>query len=147
VWLRCKGNFLQLLGFWIFFVFFRFFPLKLIYFWTKSRKNIYGCFFHSFLATDLNFGNKNIRSVKYLTLKTLIFASYWGSPLVQFSKFNNFLWICWFLCKNLSNFVYPVWKLHNPYCHRCTQEWMTNYLSLRPKPDFFKLLRPISSWK
>ena len=45
-------------------------------------------------------------------------TSYWGSPLVQFSKFNNFFWVCWFLCKNLSNFVYPVWKLHNPYCHK-----------------------------
>ena len=40
------------------------------------------------------------------------------SPLTQFSKFNNFLWVCWFLGKNLSNFVPPVWKLHNPYCHR-----------------------------
>ena len=30
---------------------------------------------------------------------------------------NNFLWVCWFLCKNLSNFVPPAWKLHNPYCH------------------------------
>ena len=40
----------------------------------------------------------------------MIFASYWGSPLVQFSKFNNFFWVCWFLGKNL-------WKLHNPYCH------------------------------
>ena len=39
------------------------------------------------------------------------------SPLTQFSKFNNFLWVCWFLGKNLSNFVPPVWKLHNPYCH------------------------------
>ena len=37
-------------------------------------------------------------------------------PLIQFSKFNNFLWVCWFLAKNLSNFVPPVWKLHNPYC-------------------------------
>ena len=35
-------------------------------------------------------------------------------------KLNNYLvWIrCWFLGKNLSNFIYPVWKLHNPYCHR-----------------------------
>ena len=41
----------------------------------------------------------------------------WGSPLVQFWKFKNFLWVCWFLCKNLSNFIYPVWKLHNPYCN------------------------------
>ena len=39
------------------------------------------------------------------------------SPLIQFSKFNKFLWVCWFLGKNLSNLVPPVWKLHNPYCH------------------------------
>ena len=26
-------------------------------------------------------------------------------PLLQFSKFNNFLWACWFLAKNLSSFV------------------------------------------
>ena len=31
-WIRCEGNYLQLLGFWNFFVFFRFFPLKLVYF-------------------------------------------------------------------------------------------------------------------
>ena len=49
--------------------------------------------------------------------ETLVFASYWGYPLVQFSKFKNFLWVCWFLGKNLSNFVPPVWKLYNPYCH------------------------------
>ena len=35
----------------------------------------------------------------------------------EFSKFNNFLWVCWFLGKNLSNFIPPAWKLHNPYCH------------------------------
>ena len=34
-----------------------------------------------------------------------------------FLKFNNFLWLYWFLGKNLSNFVPPIWKLHNPYCH------------------------------
>ena len=80
---------------------------------------IYGCFFHSFCATDLNFGTKNNGGMKYSTLKTVIFASYWGSPLVQFSKFKNFLWVCWFLCKNLSNFVSLPWKFHNPvaYCH------------------------------
>ena len=32
------------------------------------------------------------------------------SPLHQFSKFNNFLWVCWFLCKNLSNFVHHAWN-------------------------------------
>ena len=38
-------------------------------------------------------------------------------PLIQNSKFNNFLWVCWFLCKNISNFAPPAWKLHNQYCH------------------------------
>ena len=105
----------RFLDFWGFF--FQFLLLKLVHFWTKNRKNIYGRFFHSFCATDLNFGTKNNGRMKYSTLKTLIFASYWGSPLVQFSKFNKFLWACWFLCKNLSNFVPLPWKLHNPYCH------------------------------
>ena len=39
--------------------------------------------------------------LKKSTLKTLIFESYWGSQLVQFSKFKNFLWVCWILGKNL----------------------------------------------
>ena len=26
-------------------------------------------------------------------------------PLHQFSKFDSFFWVCWFLGKNLSNFV------------------------------------------
>ena len=29
-----------------------------------------------------------------------------SSPFHQFSKFNNFLWVCWFLGKNLLNFVF-----------------------------------------
>ena len=46
------------------------------------------------------------------------FALFDTSPLTQFSKFNDFLWVCWFLGKNLPNFVPSVWKLHNPYCHK-----------------------------
>ena len=45
------------------------------------------------------------------------FALFDTSPLIQFSKFNNYLWVCSFLGKNLPNFLPPVWKLHNPYCH------------------------------
>ena len=49
------------------------------------------------------------------------------SPLHQFSKFNNFLWTCWFLGKNLSNFAPPAWKLNNPYyrigCHWGQWNW------------------------
>ena len=44
-------------------------------------------------------------------------ALFYSSPLIQNSKFNNFLWVCWFLGKNLSNFVPPAWKLNNPYYH------------------------------
>ena len=31
------------------------------------------------------------------------FALFNTSPLTRFSKFNSFLWVCWFLGKNLSN--------------------------------------------
>ena len=78
VWIRCLGNCLQFLGFWNFLFFFRFFLPKLVYFWTKSRKKRYECFFHSICATDLNFGNKNIGRTKLSTLKTLIFENFWG---------------------------------------------------------------------
>ena len=36
---------------------------------------------------------------------------------IQNSKFNNFFLVCLFLGKNLSNFVSPLWKLHNWYYH------------------------------
>ena len=31
------------------------------------------------------------------------------SPSTKFSKFNNFLWVCWFIGKNLFNF-YPLFE-------------------------------------
>ena len=69
VWIRCSGNCLHLLGIWNFFGFFRFFPLKLVYFWTESRKNRYGCFFHSICATELKFSTKNSVRTRQSTLK------------------------------------------------------------------------------
>ena len=67
----------------------------------------------------------------FLTLKidfeSQIFGTFW--QLAINPKFNNFLWVCWFFCKNLSNFVPPTWKLHNPYC--CTIP------SKKPKFGFF----------
>ena len=50
-------------------------------------------------------------------IENQILALFYSSPLIQNSKFNNFLWVCWFLGKNLSNFGSTIWKLHNPYCH------------------------------
>ena len=60
------------------------------------------------------------------------------SPLTQVSKFNNFLWVCWFLGKNNSNFVYP----DNPYCHThyvpiCT---IWQFTKLKPRCELFDTL-------
>ena len=33
----------------------------------------------------------------------MILAFFDTSPIHQFPNFNNFLWVCWFLAKNLSN--------------------------------------------
>ena len=49
------------------------------------------------------------------------------SPLTQFWKFNNFLWVYWLLGKNLSNFVPPVWKLDNSYYHNSLGKVNSNY--------------------
>ena len=35
----------------------------------------------------------------------------------KLTEFNNFLLVCRFLGKNLSNFISPDLKLHNRYCH------------------------------
>ena len=49
-----------------------------------------------------------------LTLK----VKFWHFlPLMRNSKFNNLLWVCWFLGNFFSNFVSPLWNRHNPYCH------------------------------
>ena len=114
MWIRCSGIALQVLGVWNFIVFFHFFPLKLVYFWTKSRKIIHGCFFHSFCDTDFNFGTKNKGRIKQSTLKTLIFASYWGSPLDQFSKFNYLIWLQLIFMQKPFQFCIPALKTPQP---------------------------------
>ena len=62
---------------------------------------------------------------KNVDVESQILAHFDSSPLIQNSKFNHFLWVCWFLCKTLSNFVSLVWKLHNPYCH--IGQWCISY--------------------
>ena len=58
--------------------------------WHKmSRKKRYGCFFHSICDTDLNFGTKNIERTKLSTLKTLIFANFWGPEVVGSSLYQK----------------------------------------------------------
>ena len=52
-----------------------------------------------------------------IDFKSQIKALFDASSLHQFSKFNDFLWVRWFLGKNLPNFVPPFWKLDNRYYH------------------------------
>ena len=69
------------------------------------------------LSHDFNLRYVFTEKMKIINFYNSDFWKLLRPPLIQFSKFNNFLWVCWFLGKNLSNFVPPVWKLHNPYCH------------------------------
>ena len=59
----------------------------------------------------------------------------------QFSKFNDDLWVRWFLVINLSNFVSPTWKLDNPYCHNLcwlaqNGIWMNSFVILQCAKPF-----------
>ena len=55
-----------------------------------------------------------------------------SSPLLQFSKCNNFLLVCWFLARNLFNFASLPWKLHNRYCHKY---WATHVYNPGPTEE------------
>ena len=85
---------------------------------SKSAKiwlsKIIRIFFNFFFIEEYQFRS---------TFFVLIISIFNTSPLHQFSKFNNFLWVCWFLSKNLSNFVTPTWKLDNPYYHNTYLPW------------------------
>ena len=55
---------------------------------------------------------------KKIGFESQIFALFDSSPFIQNSKFNTFLWVCWFLCKNIFLVLYPpAWKLRNLYWH------------------------------
>ena len=71
---------------------------------------------------------KKLRKIPMIfDIKTIFESQILGlfdtSPLHQFSKFNNFLWVCWFLGKNISFFVSPDFKLHNLYSHNVSTAW------------------------
>ena len=42
-----------------------------------------------------------------------LIARHWSKTQNSIISFG----VCWFLCKTLSNFVPPDWKLYNLYCH------------------------------
>ena len=76
-WIRCKGSCLQLLGFWNFFVFFQFFPLKLVYFWTKSRKKNIWVFFPHILCHWFQFWHQKQWKIEIINLKNSDFCNFW----------------------------------------------------------------------
>ena len=76
------------------------------------------------------FNEKKMRKIlMILGFESQILALFDTSLIHQFSKFNNFLWVCWFLGKNLSNFVPPAGKLNNPYYHNPKQQQQQSYSS------------------
>ena len=85
---------------------------------------------HFFSWKNIVFWITSIFKSLYFLKWCPIFETY---PLHQFSKFNNFLWICWFLGKNISNFILPVWKLDNPCYHNFTTSiWRDFFVTAFP---------------
>ena len=71
-----------------------------------------------------DFAKEHIFCYWYFLIKSIFKSLYFlkwcpifDTSLHQFSKFNNLLWVCWFIGKNISNFELPAWKFNNPYCH------------------------------
>ena len=68
-----------------------------------SMSKIIGIFLNSFSYEHIFWNISIFKSLHFLK-RCPRFDTF---PLHHFSKFNNFLWVCWFVCKNLSNFLHP----------------------------------------
>ena len=76
---------------------------------------------------------KNVLLISYSSMKKnqKVSDDFWCRKLTLKVKFwhfltpphctNNFLWVCRFLDKNLSDVVHPVWILDNCYCHNVSR--------------------------
>ena len=64
------------------------------------------------------------------------FALFDTFPLTQFSKFKNFLWVCWFLDIFFPDFVPSPWKIHKPYCYNVKPNLQVTYLFIKGKKVF-----------
>ena len=78
------------------------------------------------------FNEKKLKKIRItFDFGSSIFALFDTSSITQFSKFNNFLSVCWFLGRNLSNFVplyslYAVWQIPlSKFMHMHTKLFMT----------------------
>ena len=79
-------------------------------FYVKNHRNLSQFFFHWKISIQ-----ENIFCYWYFSITSILKSLYFlkwrpifdTSPLTQIAKFKNFLLVCWFLGKNLSNFVYP----------------------------------------
>ena len=69
--------------------------LKLVLFYEKKMKKI-----PMILTQKIDFESQ------ILTL----FVTFWHLSITPILIIQKFLWICWFLSKNLSNPVPPAWK-------------------------------------
>ena len=86
-----------------------------------SKSKIIGIFLILYSWKNINLGAHFLLLTFFdkinfkITYITKMMPYFW--QLTINPKFNHFLKVWWFLGKNLPNFVSPIWKLHNPYCH------------------------------
>ena len=81
------------------------------------------------MLNEKKFKKKSVDFWKF-TLKVSTFSiNLVTHHFCQFTKYNNFLSVCWFLAKNLTNFVFLPRKLDNSYYHSAlTTEWTDSFL-------------------
>ena len=82
-------------------------------------------------------------------LRKILWSSQNIWTLHQFSKFNNFLWVCWSLGKNISNFVPPT---ASEFSSLKTRQPVLPYLTLyllrsKKRPTNFRGLISAKTWQ
>ena len=88
-------------------------------FYIKSHPNLSD--FFSLKNTNLGTHILLLTFLTTLTFKSRFFLKWCPifdrSPLLQFWKFHNFIWLQLICSQRNSNFLSLSWKLHNQYCH------------------------------
>ena len=93
---------------------------------------IIGMFLNFFFIEKYQFRSTFVDNINFwITLLLKWCPIFDSSPLHQFSKFNNFHWVCWFVGKTISIFLSPDLKLHNRYCHNFHTQGQADLLKLK----------------
>ena len=75
--------------------------------------------FSKLLLLTLTFDSINFE----IALFSKLMPNFWHLPITPILEIQ-YIWVCWFLSKNLSHFVLHAWKLNNPYYHPRRSIWI-----------------------